>query len=887
MAELLCPICGRHNSDDREFCDFCGNPLDGALTVEEPTTTGGASPPESQDEASRLDSFFSDTESDVQNEETPPPTASDTESRLDSYLTPKEPPKQTDSGDDVSRLDDYLSPENLESPSTTVPGTHPPENSDGFSRLDDYFSGEAETPQTPSGPLDQEDDVSRLDDFFADDIFDSPDPFREAGLPEPGDTPQLPDDLEPLDLSSEELSLPEELEKKLNGSDPDIEPQDPWDFFSDEPDQTSRDSTDEWNLIQEEPTLDGSTQSEEGWDFPDFESEEEGLERTDQPLPESGLEGLDFFQEAGASDAPPGSELPAPQEADQGLDFPTFSSEGEMPKEEQAPGSETSPSEWDFVQDEIASEASPREEPQTPQESDQGWDFPQFKSEGERSGEEEAPVAETSPGEWGFLDPSLAGEGESPIASAPGEDAPGDFDWLDPGDSSEQPEPSVESEFGSEGFGEDSGWLDMLQSPGSREEPSPESTEAKKPQTDWLDKIKRLNKSSDLVDEDSSFPDWLAVSEQPAAKTEEAEELEPESSSSDVPDWLNLDDEESLNEFLRKKDLTNEEYTPQITERPPEKQSPEEEDQPASGLSDSQQIKFPSWAGDQKKAPGSQPSPPQAPKDAEPFQIEEEYFDDLFTDELPDWLTTASSQEIRPAYTDELAQGELPGWVEAMRPVVESADASGLTGDDEYIENYGPLAGIPGVLPAEAEIGISLEEDAKKPLDLLATKSHQDYVNLLKTIIGDENKTKTIHRPAPPQTQRVLRWLIAIVLLVGTAGTVVFSNIIEPQPPTAAQVQGSGYAALYDEINTLYDGQPVLIAFDYQPAAAGELQTAAATVVDHLMEQGTYLSFVSTQPTGPALAEEFLTSTQAKHGYLHSQKYVNLGYLPGESSGLL
>ncbi len=779
MAELLCPICGKHNSDNREFCDFCGNPLDGALTVEEPTLTGSTSPPESPDEASRLDSFFADTESDLkeQEEETPPPTASDTESRLDSYLTPEEPPKQSGSSDDVSRLDDYLSPENFENPATAAPETPPSENSDEFSRLDDYFSGDQETPQTPSSPSDHEDDVSRLDDFFTDDIFDSPDPFREASLPEPGDSPQSQDDLESLDLSSEELSLPADLEKKLNGSEPDIEPQDPWDFFSEEPDPTGEDGADEWNLIQEEPTPDISSQAEsqspsqsqEGWDFPDFESEEEGLEKADEPKPETGLEDWDFSQEETVSAASSDSEPPPAQETDPGLDFLAFTSEGERSAEEQEPVSETSPGEEDFTQDESAPEASPIDQQPTPQEPDQGWDFPQFKSEGERSGAEEAPVAETSPGEWGFLDPSPSAKGDSPDSSVQGEDAPGEFDWLDPGDSSEQPDPSLEPDFGSEGFGEDSGWLDMLQSPSSREEPSPESTETKKPQTDWLDKIKRLNKSSDLVDEDSSFPDWLAVSEQPADKTEQAEELEPESSSSEVPDWLKLDDEESLNEFLRKKDLTNEEYTPQITERPAEKKSPGEEDEPASDLSDSQQIKFPSWAGDQKKTPDGQPRQTQVPTDAEPFQIEEEYFDDLFTDELPDWLTSASSQEISPAYTDELAQGELPGWVEAMRPVVESADASGLTGDDEYIENYGPLAGIPGVLPAEAEIGINLEEGAKKPLDLLTTKSHQDYVNLLKTIIGDENKTKTIHRPAPPQTQRVLRWLIAIVLLVATA----------------------------------------------------------------------------------------------------------------------
>ena len=86
---------------------------------------------------------------------------------------------------------------------------------------------------------------------------------------------------------------------------------------------------------------------------------------------------------------------------------------------------------------------------------------------------------------------------------------------------------------------------------------------------------------------------------------------------------------------------------------------------------------------------------------------------------------------------------------------------------------------------------------------------------------------------------------------------------------------------------SLRNGQPVLIAHDYQPAAAGELHTAAAGVVDHLMKQGTYLSFISTQPTGPALAEHFLTTTQEEHNYVHTQQYINLGYLPGESAGLL
>ncbi len=106
-------------------------------------------------------------------------------------------------------------------------------------------------------------------------------------------------------------------------------------------------------------------------------------------------------------------------------------------------------------------------------------------------------------------------------------------------------------------------------------------------------------------------------------------------------------------------------------------------------------------------------------------------------------------------------------------------------------------------------------------------------------------------------------------------------------PPALLRFLNSGYGALYEQIESLYDGQPVLIAFDYQPASSGELHAAAAGVVDHLMKQGTYLSFISTQPTGPALADHFLATTQEKHNYIHTQQYINLGYLPGESAGLL
>jgi hypothetical protein len=61
--------------------------------------------------------------------------------------------------------------------------------------------------------------------------------------------------------------------------------------------------------------------------------------------------------------------------------------------------------------------------------------------------------------------------------------------------------------------------------------------------------------------------------------------------------------------------------------------------------------------------------------------------------------------------------------------------------------------------------------------------------------------------------------------------------------------------------------------------------------MDHLLLQGPRLALISTSPTGPALAERFLTDTSvspliAGYNYQPGQQYVDLGYLAGGPSGI-
>lgn len=95
----------------------------------------------------------------------------------------------------------------------------------------------------------------------------------------------------------------------------------------------------------------------------------------------------------------------------------------------------------------------------------------------------------------------------------------------------------------------------------------------------------------------------------------------------------------------------------------------------------------------------------------------------------------------------------------------------------------------------------------------------------------------------------------------------------------------------FSTIGSLPPNTPVLVVFDYDPALAGEMEAAAAPLLDHLLLQGPRLALISSNPTGPALAERLLQDLNAsplvaRHAYLAGQQYVNLGYLAGGSSGV-
>jgi hypothetical protein len=250
----------------------------------------------------------------------------------------------------------------------------------------------------------------------------------------------------------------------------------------------------------------------------------------------------------------------------------------------------------------------------------------------------------------------------------------------------------------------------------------------------------------------------------------------------------------------------------------------------------------------------------------------------------PEWLAELDEQAgeaLAGEGQEDIARADLPEWLAAMRPVDSIVTPRAVpeeTGMD--VESAGPLSGLQYVLPAELDV-FQIGKPEVQSVKLNTTDSQQKHILMLNQMLKEE-----VH-PAAAVTvdglgaQRILRWLIALVLLAAALfGTWSGFSISEmPIPP--AEV-----LAVNQAIDALPAQAPVLVAFDYEPGLSGEMDPLAASLLDHLMLRGAALTLVSTSTTGPILGEAVIQDLQEQHNYQRGVQYVNLGYIPGGPTGL-
>lgn len=99
-----------------------------------------------------------------------------------------------------------------------------------------------------------------------------------------------------------------------------------------------------------------------------------------------------------------------------------------------------------------------------------------------------------------------------------------------------------------------------------------------------------------------------------------------------------------------------------------------------------------------------------------------------------------------------------------------------------------------------------------------------------------------------------------------------------PEVPTALS------QATFDAIESLNAGDPVLLAFDYDPASQGELAPMATAFVKHCAEKKLKMYFLALWPVGPQMIDNTIARvlTPDFPQLVYGQDYVNLGFKSGQ-----
>ena len=412
----------------------------------------------------------------------------------------------------------------------------------------------------------------------------------------------------------------------------------------------------------------------------------------------------------------------------------------------------------------------------------------------------------------------------------------------------------------------------------------PESTTVKSEIPDWLSNLAAVSAPAEETTE-HGIPEWLAnletKPEQEAAIPEPVPGSESplvSTPSEEVPSWLSAYQAEAA-----------------AAEQQEVKQEPSEGTPPPPFAKEGTGP-LPEWLVGIEKTPTPSDATPALIAANEEIPASAERGEGEFNLEIPDWISKLNPEQAyekvsgvnaEPTTPENLELSELPSWVQAMRPVESVVTESTEAPHEEaqVTEQSGPLAGLQGVLPVSPGLG-TLRKPPAYTAVLKVTEGQQRYAAALERMISGETQPVATGK-ARLTSNRLWRWLITLFLIAAVVASL-FLGI--PTTP-ASTLRPPETVSAFTLVGSLPSNAPVLVIFDYDPALSGEMEAAAAPLMDHLLLQGPRLALISTSPTGPALAERFLHDASASplvagHNYQSGQQYVNLGYLAGGPSGV-
>lgn len=588
------------------------------------------------------------------------------------------------------------------------------------------------------------------------------------------------------------------------------------------------------------------TESRKTGELPSLQQEEWSFD-PDAPGEASGGDDLSWLNELGSL---PMTDAPAPQPSQPTDDLSWLNTLGAVADAEQAaPLSQpTEDLSWLNAYSEPAAPAQP--DPQAPQ-ADLSW-----LNEPGSPTETQEPVKPPTPSHQDLSWLNNLGSYAAPGEPASPPDQPKeDLSWLTGFAESSEPTGAEATTPASQ---EDLSWLSDL---GAGQQAPDSGTQE---DLSWLHELKGSDEPSEEAAPPADLPHVSPFTRHTAPLEEGADP--------DVPDWLkNATEQPSMPLGAQALDQFREDY-----------KIPTQPEEPFSWKSFVQGI-------EPKEEDQAAPSP-------EAASLSNQEVDSLFSVDMPDWLSRSEPEPSAPAAAQDigihaeggeaLAPADLPSWVQAMRPVEAVISDAAPGAADQPAERQGPLAGLRGVIPV-APIGSS-RRPQPIPLKLQASEEQQASAALLEQLLLNETTARPFAAEPVVISQRMLRWAIAALLVI-VLGSVVF---LRTQVMPVSTVLPANVADVSNVVMSIAEDAPVLVILDYEPALAGELEASSGPLLDQLvMQRHPHLSFVTTSPSGPALVERLLASTNINrpegYGYIAGQNYANMGYLPGGESGVL
>ncbi len=248
--------------------------------------------------------------------------------------------------------------------------------------------------------------------------------------------------------------------------------------------------------------------------------------------------------------------------------------------------------------------------------------------------------------------------------------------------------------------------------------------------------------------------------------------------------------------------------------------------------------------------------------------------------DAPDWLadlgvTVGSDELSAAAIVRKQAQMERP--LEELPDRLKKLHDAGLELPNP-LDSEAPEA-IKALLPGVNEVIASTGVRAGKPAlmeDVFLSDAQREKVDLLKTLVAttDEKSGRptsaidlTLDTPeledlAAPQAAaaggrarrrgrvKIDRLLIGVLLAAAVILPFVVRGLRVGQLPPPRFNAGSPQEAAFNRIEGLQAGTLVLVAAEYGPTGAAELDTTLSTLLQHLMERGAKPVLVSSNPVG-------------------------------------